>query len=563
MESKSKEVIVMISIIVFSKGRPMQLHGYLESLLMFSDASQDMITVLYCETDGIRYEKVMNKFPNVKWIKEQQFERNLKEILDQSNEYIMFGCDDVVFTRKFSLIKACEYLSNNNQVFGFSIRLGENIKPMPENLSKDSEVMEWKWEGCKEAHYNYPWELDCTVYRKDDVMQLTNQREVPIKNPNYYEAMINEDNRSEKIIRKHMASNKETGCAIVITVNRVQDTHQNGFDDSMLTDIYSLDKLYNDEDNYLDIDKISQMRNDIIHVGAEYFILKKQAKGYSQNRLWKKKVKALQNKLMRFPKRVYRYCEKNKYLKGAYEDKLNILNTDDTLSALETMNFSFLRFGDGEIAIANGQGIPFQEANENLGRRLKELLAINEEGLKVGVPYYYMHPIKNMNSFVQNFAYSLGKQRKYLITHCKKQNVYIDTALTQVYQTYIDYDFDGYYTRMQRLLKGKDVTVICGEGVLDKLEYKALDICNSVEYIYGPSMNAYSQYDMLLEKAKQIDKSRLVLVILGPTAKVLVYDLYKCGYTAWDIGHYLKDYDAYKKQRPRTEAEITQFYKPD
>ena len=35
------------------------------------------------------------------------------------------------------------------------------------------------------------------------------------------------------------------------------------------------------------------------------------------------------------------------------------------------------------------------------------------------------------------------------------------------------------------------------------------------------------------------------------------------GYTAWDIGHYLKDYDAYKKQRPRTEAEITQFYKPD
>ena len=209
MESKSKEVIVMISIIVFSKGRPMQLHGYLESLLMFSDASQDMITVLYCETDGIRYEKVMNKFPNVKWIKEQQFERNLKEILDQSNEYIMFGCDDVVFTRKFSLIKACEYLSNNNQVFGFSIRLGENIKPMPENLSKDSEVMEWKWEGCKEAHYNYPWELDCTVYRKDDVMQLTNQREVPIKNPNYYEAMINEDNRSEKIIRKHMASNKE------------------------------------------------------------------------------------------------------------------------------------------------------------------------------------------------------------------------------------------------------------------------------------------------------------------------------------------------------------------
>ena len=116
---------------------------------------------------------------------------------------------------------------------------------------------------------------------------------------------------------------------------------------------------------------------------------------------------------------------------------------------------------------------------------------------------------------------------------------------------------------MQKLLQGKDVTVICGEGVLDKLQYNALDVCKSVDYIYGSSMNAYSEYDKLLEHAKKIDKSRLVLVILGPTAKVMVYDLYKEGYTAWDMGHYLKDYDAYKNQRPRTEAEITQFYKPD
>ena len=553
----------MISIIVFSKGRPMQLHAYLESLLKYSDAQQKWITVLCCEMEKIRYEKVKKSFPEVNWVTETRFETDLKQAIAQANDYIMFGCDDVVFTRKFSLEKACEYLKTNEQVFGFSMRLGENIKPMAENLSKDNEVLEWKWEGCKEAHYNYPWELDCTVYRKEDVLQLTNQKEVQIKNPNYYEAMITEDNRSERIARKHMASNKESGCAIVITVNRVQETHQNGFDDSMMTDIYSLDKLYNDEDNYLDIDKISQMSNDIIHVGAEYFILKKQAKGYSQNRLWKKKAKALQDKLLRFPKRVYRYCEKRKYLSGAYENKLHILSTDETLSALENMNFSFLRFGDGEIAIANGQGIPFQEANEKLGGRLKELLTVQEEGLKVGIPYYYMHPIKNMNSFVQNFAYSLGKQRKYLLANCKKENVYIDTALTQVYQTYGEYDFDAYYTRMQKLLEGKDVTVICGEGVLDKLEYKALDVCHSVEYVYGPSMNAYSHYDKLLEQAKKIDKNRLILVILGPTAKVLVYDLYKAGYTAWDIGHYLKDYDAYKKQRPRTEAEITQFYKPD
>ena len=30
------------SVIVFSKGRPMQMHAYLESLLKFSDARQEM-----------------------------------------------------------------------------------------------------------------------------------------------------------------------------------------------------------------------------------------------------------------------------------------------------------------------------------------------------------------------------------------------------------------------------------------------------------------------------------------------------------------------------------------
>lgn len=553
----------MISIIVFSKGRPMQLHAYLESLLRFSDAQQSMITILYCETEGIRYDKVIQSFPKVTWVKEHHFESDLKELISQADEYIMFGCDDVVFTKNFSLEKACEYLKANEQVFGFSMRLGENIKPMPENLSKDSEIFEWKWEGCKEAHYNYPWELDCTVYRKEDVLKLTTQENMPIKNPNYYEAMITEDNRSQRITRKHMASNRQTGCAVVITVNRVQDTHQNGFDNSMLTDIYSLDRLYNDGDNTLDIEKISQMHNDIIHVGAEYFILRKQVKGYARTRLWKRKAKELQNKLTKFPRRVYRYCEKRRYLNGAYENKLRILNTEETLSALEKESFSFLRYGDGEIAIINGAGIPFQEQNEKLAQRLRELLTIQEEGLRIGIPYYYMHPVDNLNSFVRNFTYSLEKQRKFLMANCSRKNQYIDTCLTQVYQTYADYDFEAYYNRMQKLLSGKAVTVICGAGVLDKLQYQALDVCKSVEYVYGPSMNAYSQYDNLLEQAKRIDKNRLVLVILGPTAKVLVYDLHKAGYTAWDIGHYLKDYDAYKRQRPRTESEITQFYKPD
>ena len=518
-----------ISIIVFSKGRPMQMHAYLESLLKFSDAQQEMITVLYCDTERIRYEKLMQSFPKVTWLKENKFEEDLKKVISQAGEYIMFGCDDVVFTGNFSLVKAAKYLEENTQVFGYSMRLGGNIKPMPQNLSKDDTVLEWKWD-CDSQHYNYPWELDCTLYRKEDVVRMTMEENTAIKNPNYYEAMITPDNRKERITRPNMASNKESGCAIVITVNRVQDTHQNGFDDSMLTDIYSLDKLYNDEDNTLDIDKIASMDNSIIHVGAEYFVLRKEAKGYSQSRLKKKKIKELVAKLTKFPKRVYRHFERKSYENGKYARKLKILTTDETLALLEQEKVSFLRYGDGEIAIMQGNSIPFQEYDEKLAKRLRKLLRTDVEGLKIGIPYYYLNPIKNLNDFTARFAKALSVQRRFLCKNCNKEMIYVDTCITQVYQTYEKYDFKKYYKRMQNLLKDRDITIICGEGVLDRLEHKAFEECRSVDFITAPSMNAYADYDNLLRQALKTSKKRLVCIVLGPTAKVLAYDLHRKGH---------------------------------
>ncbi len=552
----------MISVIVFSKGRPLQLHAYLESLLRFSDIKESHITVLYCETKGVRYQKIKENFPQVTWVKEETFENDLKQLITHADDYIMFGCDDVVFTGQFCLIGAASYLADNPKVFGYSVRLGDNIIPRPQNLSTDNNVFEWKW-NCEYQHYNYPWELDCTLYRKEDVLKLTMEEENVIKNPNYYEAMLTPENREKRIMRPHMACHAGSSCAIVITVNRVQDTHQNGFDDSMLTDIYSLDRLYNDEDNTLDIEKIAAIKNHVIHVGAEYFILRKKAKGYSVARLYKKKAKEIAGKLTKVPIRVDRHLERLRYEKGAYVDKISILTTGETMRLLEKEKVSFLRYGDGEIAIMQGKSIPFQEFNPKLARRLRKILRTETEGLKIGIPYYYTHPIKNLNPFVASFAKSLTAQRRFLCRNCNRDMTYIDTCITQVYQTYEKYNFQQYYKHMQNLLKEREITLICGEGVLDRLEYKAYSICASVDFITAPSMNAFDKYDILLRAALRTDPKKLVCIVLGPTAKVLASDLHKRGYQAWDMGHYFKDYDAYMRKRPQTETEIVQFYKPD
>ena len=91
---------------------------------------------------------------------------------------------------------------------------------------------------------------------------------------------------------------------------------------------------------------------------------------------------------------------------------------------------------------------------------------------------------------------------------------------------------------MQKLLADRHVTIVCGDGVFDKLQYKAYDVCKSVEFVTAPSMNAFAEYDRLFHDVLKINKKRLVCIVLGPTAKVLACDLHKKGYQAWDMGHY-------------------------
>ena len=107
----------------------MQLHAYIESLLQFSDIKEEDISILYSCTDGISYDKVIETFKQVNWLKETVFYENLSDLIEKSSNMIMFGCDDVLFKNNFSIKVAEELLNKKEDVFGFSFRLGKNITP--------------------------------------------------------------------------------------------------------------------------------------------------------------------------------------------------------------------------------------------------------------------------------------------------------------------------------------------------------------------------------------------------------------------------------------------------
>lgn len=261
-----------ISVIVFSKDRPMQLHAYLESLLHFSDITEENISVLWKKTDGIDYSKVINSFQRTKWIQENNFHHDLMQTIQDANDYILFGCDDVVFNNSFITQNAIKILENDNNIFAFSLRLGSNIIPLPDKIISQSNFLKWNWKETQAPHYNYPWELDCTIYRKSDILSMLNNYVDTIKSPNYLESIFAEE-PAKYISKLDLACFNGKNHAIVITVNRVQDTHCNPIDDTEDTDIQTLNTIYNHDNNKLDILTISELENHYIHVGSEYFIL--------------------------------------------------------------------------------------------------------------------------------------------------------------------------------------------------------------------------------------------------------------------------------------------------
>lgn len=410
------------SIIVFSKDRPMQLHAYIESLLRYSDVNEKDIAVLYTCGDEIRYDKVIDSFAGVKWLKENNFYEDLSSLIAQASDYIMFGCDDVVFKNSFSTKAAEKFLSENDEVFGFSMRLGKNITPPPPECVEREDFIIWDWTKADTPHYDYPWELDCTLYRKKDVASIVTQGKKIAFAPNPLERIVCM-NLKGYISRHKMACYNSDSKAIVITVNRVQDLSKNPFHGNSFTDTVTLSRMYNDENIKLDINKISALRNNRIHVGLEYFILtngfvyrknpaRRLAKfvvnkfaglidfvGYKilgKKRFLVKLGRRIKNKFFRIFSAAYYRKHKDSYPV--------VLSPIESLERLKTNLTSFCRIGDGEIAITMGNDIRFQKFDRHLAASLGEIIALNFDNILVGVPYAFFYDNEDFPTNMAKFG---------------------------------------------------------------------------------------------------------------------------------------------------------------
>ncbi len=338
-----------LSAIVFSKDRPLQLHAYIESLIRFGSMPEDNIYILYKNSDSYDYEITKNFFNKCKWVEESDFKSDLSRIISDAatkTDYILWGCDDLLFYRRFDLKDCITYLDSHPETFTFTLRLGDNIYPPPsQKVTKDSDHRIWNWTGPGNSHWIFPWEVSGSIYRIADVKNVLspslndvidvskivrnenvlnkyygvvdfNLKNFEIKIPNHVEGAfyIGGSFLESYASRSPMMCSFAKSKTVTITVNRVQEDFKNEYDTTDLGDLNYLNMIYRNGYRLNIFKLLNYPLSDSVHSGGEYLVfsnheLEKSETTYLTNIF--DDLKILKNIYLRWPIKKFK-----KYLKS-------------------------------------------------------------------------------------------------------------------------------------------------------------------------------------------------------------------------------------------------------
>ena len=226
------------------------------------------------------------------------------------------------------------------------------------------------------------------------------------------------------------------------------------------------------------------------------------------------------------------------------------LSIEETIQKIIQENLSAIRFGDGEISLITNANIPFQNKNKDLAEKMEKILQSNHSTLLICILNIWggkIHELEKKTYWFELhhfFKYSRVWER---LLH--KDQLYGDAFITRPYLTIKDKTrSEAIFKNIQNIWKDKDVVLIEGEKARSGVGNNLFSTVKSIERILCPAENAYSSYQEILEEAKKLSREKLILLSLGPTAKVLGYELFLLGYRVIDIGHTDMEYDMFTLQ---------------
>ena len=242
-------------------------------------------------------------------------------------------------------------------------------------------------------------------------------------------------------------------------------------------------------------------------------------------------------------------CKNNIIFNG-----IKIYDDYKTLDEIINKNKSISRYGDGEFKFLFGKNLGFQKYNKELSKRLLEILNSKEKNLLIGINLPYKPKIMDaFNLHAQNYYKSWLRKYRFLLAKILKNKKYYSSRITRFY---IDLkskeNVPNFIKKLKKIWEKRDVVIVEGEKSRLGIGNNLFANMNSIQRIICPVKNAFNRYYEIINTVKsKVDKNKLILIALGPTATILAYDLYKLGYQAIDVGHIDIEYEWFLRKANR------------
>jgi len=223
-----------------------------------------------------------------------------------------------------------------------------------------------------------------------------------------------------------------------------------------------------------------------------------------------------------------------------------VLSVNETIELIKKDNLSIVRFGDGEMSFINNDDLAFQKKNKALAVKLASVLRSNENGLLVCVPAYWgkLDGItKQAFWFTIHHLFRYGHVWERLLS---RGRVYGNASITRPYLGLVNRSRCGdTFKNLFSIWEGEGVVLIEGSKSRLGVGNDMFNNAASLQRILCPPEHAFDRYDAIKAEAMRVEKDKLILVSLGPAAKVLAYDLFFAGYRVIDVGHIDMEYEMF------------------
>ena len=300
-----------------------------------------------------------------------------------------------------------------------------------------------------------------------------------------------------------------------------------------------LEELKGNMDAYLDINLVSSTADivsEMTRLSKPILAFYKSQNGNNGQRLYSSE----------HPERMLADLQKliNNEILGKQLDSIQVKGIDETLDYIIENKSSLVRFGDGEINMLAGHSIPYQDYDEELVSIMRDIIGQeSREELVVCLPDAFTDRFRFTSWAIPFWKDHMDHYMDFYRELCSDSWY----GSTFVSRPYIDFEdksqAKAQFEKLKSIWKNRDLLIVEGATSRSGVGNDLFDEANSIKRIICPSHSAFSRVHEIEQEIEKHAAGRLILCMLGPTAKVLAYHLSQKGHQVLDIGHIDSEYE--------------------